>query len=120
MTSTLLPLMLSSKKRACIVNLSSCASFMPLPYSAIYASTKVFDRFFSESLRIELAQSNKSQNIEVMTVCPMFVQTNMTNNVAPSWSLGVTSSAQYVDSLMKSLASDKPMGIFIGPTQHTL
>jgi uncharacterized protein len=112
--------MISSKKRACIVNLASSASFMPLPYSAIYGCTKVFDRFFSESLRIELDQSNKSQHIEVMTVCPMFVQSNMTHNVAPSWSLGVTSSEQYVDALIKSLASNKRLGIFIGPTQHTL
>ena len=51
-----------------------------------------------------------------MTVCPMFVQSNMTHNVAPNWSIGVTSSEQYVDSLIKSLASKKPLGIFYGPT----
>lgn len=55
-----------------------------------------------------------------MTVCPMFVQSNMTHNIAPNWSLGVTSSEQYVDALIKSLASNKRLGIFIGPTQHTL
>ena len=107
---------MSSKKKACIINLSSSASFQPQPFTSIYASTKVFDRFFSESLRIELEQNPKSSHLEVLTVCPMFVQTNMTHNVEPSWKLGVTSSEQYVDALMKSLASHKPMGIFIGPT----
>ena len=41
--------------RSTIVNLASSASFFPLPYSAIYSSTKVFDRFFSEALSIELS-----------------------------------------------------------------
>jgi hypothetical protein len=55
-----------------------------------------------------------------MTVCPMFVQSNMTHNIAPNWTIGVASSEQYVDALIKSLASNKRLGIFIGPTQHTL
>ena len=77
MTSALLPLLKQRGNfKSCIVNLSSSASFQPAPILGLYAATKVFDRFFSEALWQELSQSGSS--IEVMTVCPMFVQTNMT------------------------------------------
>ncbi len=87
LTRALLP---SLRKNSLIVNLASSASFQPLPLLSIYAASKVFDRFFSEALRIEQSQ------FEVLTVCPMYVQTAMTNNLSPSWTSGVTTCQQYV------------------------
>ena len=86
LTKALLPIMSKSHK-SMIVNMSSSASFFPEPFAAVYSATKVFNRYFSESMRHE-----KMKNVEILTVCPMFVQTNMTNNIAPSWTTGVTSS----------------------------
>ena len=119
MTSALLPLLKQRGNfKSCIVNLSSSASFQPAPLLGLYAATKVFDRFFSEALWQELSQSGSP--IEVMTVCPMFVQTNMTSNVQPNWSTGVTSCEQYVTALINSLAHPKPCNLFVGPPQHTI
>ena len=113
MTRALLPLLRKRENlKSCIVNLSSSSSFQPSPLLTVYAATKVFDRFFSEAISSELSKTD----IEVMTVCPMFVQTNMTLNVKPNWSTGVTSCDQYVTALMNSMAHPKPCSLFIGPT----
>ena len=104
MTRALLPALKKRKdKKAQIINLSSSASFFPEPYVAVYSATKVFDRYFSESLRFELNQS--SSQIEVLTVLPMFVSTSMTFNIKPSWATGVTSSEQYVNTLFKAMSN---------------
>lgn len=116
LTRALLPQLKRRKELTSIVNLASSASFIPGPYSAIYHCTKVFDRFFSEALAIEL----KSTQIEVMTVCPMYVQTNMIKNMSPSWVTGVTSSDQYVEKLIKCLSNAKPVGLLVGPPFHTI
>jgi uncharacterized protein len=61
----LIPEMLG-RKRGGIINVSSTASFQPLPYSAIYAATKAFVTSFSCGLAEEL----RSTPIRVVTLCP--------------------------------------------------
>lgn len=65
LTHLLLP-MLRSAGRAAILNVSSVASFFPLPDMAVYAATKAYVTSFSEALRIEL----RGTGISVTAVCP--------------------------------------------------
>ncbi len=51
-----------------IVNISSAASYVPMPYSSIYAGTKAFVRQMTESLAWELHDRNSP--VKVYAVCP--------------------------------------------------
>jgi hypothetical protein len=52
--------------RGVILNVSSIASFLPLPNNAVYAATKAYLTSFSEAIRAEL----RSSNVFVTTLCP--------------------------------------------------
>lgn len=54
------------KGRGAVVNVASTASFLPLPYFAVYAATKAFVRDFTHALREELAGSG----VEIVCVSP--------------------------------------------------
>src|SRR5438034_4464489 len=54
-----------------IVNVSSVAGHIPLPFHAAYSATKFAMNAFGKAARVEL----KSAGIHVMTVCPGYVRT---------------------------------------------
>ncbi len=56
-----------------IMNISSQASFQPLPYQNIYSSTKAFIRNYTRALNVEL----KSKGINAIAVCPGWMSTNL-------------------------------------------
>jgi hypothetical protein len=58
-------------KSGAILNVSSIASLLPLPNSAVYAATKAYVTNFSEAIRAEL----RSSNISVTALCPGPVST---------------------------------------------
>jgi short-subunit dehydrogenase len=60
-----------------IINISSVAGHIPLPYHAIYSATKFAMNAIGKAARVELKQSS----IHVMTVCPGYVRTNFGKNV---------------------------------------
>ncbi len=68
MSHEAIPRMLKREKRSAIINLSSVAGQYPLPYLAVYSSTKAFNDFFSQSLEMEY--SNK---IDILSVKPLYV-----------------------------------------------
>ncbi len=70
LTHLLVPSMRKSG-RAAILNVSSVASFFPLPNMAVYSATKAYVTSFSEALRIEL----RGTGISVTALCPGPVQT---------------------------------------------
>ena len=49
-----------------VLVVASTASFQPVPYLTTYAATKVFDRFFAEGLRAEVARFG----VKVTALCP--------------------------------------------------
>ena len=59
-----------------IINISSVAGKLAIPWMAAYCSTKFALNAFSDSLRLELAPDN----IRVLTVCPGRVRTPFTQN----------------------------------------
>ena len=56
-----------------ILNISSQASFQPLPYLNLYAATKAFVTSYSRSLNVEL----RNCGITVTAVCPGWVDTDL-------------------------------------------
>lgn len=56
-----------------ILNISSAASFQPMPYLNLYAASKVFVRYYSRALYVEL----KGKGISVTAVCPGWVDTEL-------------------------------------------
>jgi uncharacterized protein len=73
-----LPGMLASK-RGIIINVSSVASFLPLPGSVMYATTKRALNALSESLNMEL----HSTGIHVQALCPGFFTSEFHNDLDP-------------------------------------
>lgn len=76
LTHRLLP-MLRTFGDAAILNVSSSASFLPVPHFAVYAATKAYVTSFSEALRAEL----RGTGVSVTALCPGPVETEF-NEVA--------------------------------------
>ena len=60
-----------------IINISSVAGHLPLPFNSIYSATKFAMNAIGKAARIELVKAN----INVMTVCPGYVRTNFSANI---------------------------------------
>ncbi len=73
LTRALLPAMIG-RKRGAILNVSSSASFLPIPNFAVYAATKAYVTSFSEALRSEL----RGTGVSVTALCPGPVRTEFT------------------------------------------
>jgi len=71
LTHWLLPPMIEQGKGA-VINVSSTASFQPVPFTAVYSASKAFVTSFSMSLAEEL----RPHGISVVTLCPGGTQTN--------------------------------------------
>ena len=59
-----------------VINISSVAGHIPLPFHSIYSGTKFAMNAIGKAARIELAGSN----INVLTVCPGYVRTDFSAN----------------------------------------
>lgn len=70
LTHKILPRMIAAKRGA-ILNVSSSASFLPIPGMGVYAATKAFVTSFSEALRTEV----RRHGITVSALCPGPVHT---------------------------------------------
>jgi short-subunit dehydrogenase len=71
LTYLLLPPMVA-ERRGGIINVSSTASFQPVPYTTVYAATKAFVTSFSQGLAEEL----RPHGVTVVTLCPGGTDTN--------------------------------------------
>lgn len=60
-----------------IINISSVAGHIPLPFHAGYSATKFALNAMGKAARVEM----KKENIHVLTVCPGYVRTNFGKNV---------------------------------------
>lgn len=72
---------LKVKKAGGIVSLSSISANVPTPMLSTYAATKSFNGHFSRSLQLELAP----YNVDVLTVTPGFVCSNMSGRKRPAF-----------------------------------
>jgi short-subunit dehydrogenase len=60
-----------------IINISSVAGHIPLPFHAGYSATKFAMNAMGKAARVEL----KKEGIHLLTVCPGYVRTNFSDNV---------------------------------------
>lgn len=60
-----------------IINVSSVAGHIPLPFNSAYAASKFSLNAFSKAARVEL----RKYNVNVLTVCPGFIKTSFGDNV---------------------------------------
>ena len=70
-----LPLM-KEQNSGTVINVSSVAGHIPLPYSAGYSATKFALNAMGKAARIEL----RNRNVNVLTVCPGYVRTDFSTN----------------------------------------
>lgn len=70
-----IPLM-RQQASGCIINLSSVAGFISVPYMAAYGATKHALNCISKAARAELAGTG----VRILNVCPGFVATNFSEN----------------------------------------
>jgi short-subunit dehydrogenase len=59
-----------------VINISSVAGHLPLPFHSVYSATKFAMNAFGKAARVEL----KDSGIHVMTVCPGYVRTDFSAN----------------------------------------
>ncbi len=71
LTHRYLPAM-RARKRGTVLNISSGASFQPIPFMATYAATKAFVTSFSEAV----AEENRPFGITITALCPGATTTN--------------------------------------------
>jgi short-subunit dehydrogenase len=94
------------RKRGTIINVSSTASFQPIPYMATYAATKAFVTSFSEAL----AEENRAYGIQVLNLCPGATSTNFFNAAKirdPLTVKGMQTAEQVVEAAMRGMAAKK-------------
>ncbi len=67
---------MKTQRRGAIINVSSVAGHIPVPYMAAYCATKHAMNAIGKAARVEL----KGTGVNVLTVCPGRVQTNFSAN----------------------------------------
>src|SRR5690242_3141462 len=70
-----LPVM-KQQRSGTIINISSVAGHIPLPYSGVYSATKFAMNAIGKAARVEL----KGSGVNVLTVCPGYVRTEFAGN----------------------------------------
>jgi len=91
---------MKERRRGLILNMSSMSAITPLPYMALYGSTKVLMNYYSNAIRMEA----KEFGIEVQSIMPSFVRTNMTLN--QKWSIFTMEPDFYANSVLATVGKD--------------
>ncbi|WP_438034242.1 SDR family oxidoreductase [Sorangium sp. So ce204] len=96
---------LKAQARAAIVNVSSGLAFNPYPIAPIYGATKAGIHSFTQSLRVQLKQTN----VRVFELAPPAVDTPLNHTFADELrGTPLMSVAKLVDETLKGLERDRP------------
>jgi short-subunit dehydrogenase len=98
------------RKHGTIINVSSAASFQPIPFMATYAATKAFVTSFSEAI----AEENRPFGIVVSALCPGPTKTNFFAAASiddPFLLKGQQTPDQVVEAALKGVRRRKPVVI---------
>lgn len=101
MTTQFLSL-LKKQKTSSIINITSALAFVPMAYSPIYCASKVALHSFTQSLRIQL----KDTNIRVFEVAPSVTKTAMADSFSEKDMKIITTKA-VVDTAIKEINKGK-------------
>ncbi len=94
------------RKSGTIINVSSTASFQPIPFMATYAATKAFVSSFSEAI----AEENRPHGIRVLSLCPGTTDTNFfaaSGITDPVKIKGIQASEEVVEAALNALKRGK-------------
>ena len=89
-----------------IINVSSTASFQPIPFMATYAATKAFVTSFTDAL----AEENSSHGVRFLALCPGATETNFfaaSNIKDPVKVKGIQTAEEVVDVALDALEKGK-------------
>ncbi len=94
-----------ARKSGTIINVSSTASFQPIPYMATYAATKAFVTSFTEAI----AEENKSFGITATALCPGPTETNFfaAAGAIPFNAKGMQTAEEVVETGLEGVARGK-------------
>ena len=67
-----------------VINVGSTASFVPVPYAAVYSASKAYVLLLSDALRFEYA----TQGVSIMTLCPGATDSNFKTVAAANLKTG--------------------------------
>lgn len=97
------------RKKGVIINVSSTASFQPVPYMATYAATKAFVTSFSQAI----AEENREFGITVTALCPGPTDTNFfaAGNVIPFSAKGMQTSEEVVEKALRAVRAKKALTV---------
>jgi short-subunit dehydrogenase len=90
------------RRRGTIINVSSGASFQPIPFFATYAATKAFVSSFTEAI----AEENRPFGLRVLALCPGTTDTGFfeaSRIKDPIKVKGVQTPEQVVDTALRAL-----------------
>ncbi|MCE7053464.1 SDR family oxidoreductase [Algoriphagus sp. AGSA1] len=82
---------MKARNSGTIINVASMASFIPIPYMATYAASKVFVRHFTQAL----TQECKPYKVHVMLLCPGLTKTNFNSAAGIDGEVGKRLNAEY-------------------------
>jgi all-trans-retinol dehydrogenase (NAD+) len=105
MTHAFLPDLLA-QPRGHIVNVSSAAGLVGLPFGTSYSSSKWAVIGFSESLRLEV-ELMKKDTVKVTTVCPSYVSTGLFDGVQPPRTTSMLTPEQLAQQIVDAIKSDE-------------
>jgi short-subunit dehydrogenase len=96
--------------RGAIVNVSSTASFQPVPYTSVYSATKAFVTSFS----LALAEEVRRYGVSVITLCPGGTRTNFfeaSQYYTRNFATGLQSPEEVVKAALRAL--DRSGGLVV-------
>lgn len=94
-----------------IMNISSAASYLPLPYAGVYAATKAFVRQLSESIAWEL--EDRKSKIQITIVCPAAIS-NTKFQAAAGMEAVRTFNSPMASTTVEEVAKDAYQGLKAG------
>lgn len=101
MTTQFLPL-LKKQKMASIINITSALAFVPMAYSPVYCASKAALHSFTQSLRIQL----KDTNIKVFEIAPSVTKTAMGDSFSEK-DMKIITTKTVVDTAIKAINKGK-------------
>jgi len=93
------------RRSGTIINVSSTASFQPVPFMATYAATKAFVTSFTEAI----AEENRPFGIRAMALCPGPTETNFFNvaGAHPFQAKGMQTPEEVVETALRGVSRGK-------------
>ncbi len=103
LTRAFLPNMLE-RRRGCVINVGSTASFQPVPFWAVYGAAKAFVLSFTEAVRAE----NHGSGVEIFALCPGATATEFFDEVGRDAAVGAMQTPDQVVSIaLRAMARGK-------------